>query len=491
MYSNLQGRRVVSQSPRIQEGLAHPALGAPKMTLNDVYALVKNMEARMVAQEKKLQTQEELILLLQRDNCELWQEIHRLRGPRFPFEIFSLIILSTEEKKALQTFSLVSRGWMSVARRVLFKRITHFAMPGYFKIHHIPILSNEYCTVFPYVQTIEINGSTDDGSEYTAIVRPDWMDAFLRLIPKFTALRCLNLCSLDELDLHTIQRVMPPSIRNNIQQVWIDTPYYRMSQFASFIAMFTSLETLSFSGLNSKNVVSEFTQGLVFPPSSVKELLFWTSDLDNLAPTILKWFIDLHSGVINSIDPGNLPINYPLEFGRFLTRFGATLSKIKFMICGKAGAVQFLRSGYLVALPQLQSIQLEFWQHTFSYSYFDKSFLSTIEWLPKIIALLPPSIEEITLSMEPNNLSHTESAAPKYKLGTIDWSRLDRSLNGSQYPSLRVMKIRMLRWCCPDWKEVNQYMKEMWPKLLPICATKGILEAQIVNHYGEPWNSVI
>ncbi|KAJ6466079.1 hypothetical protein DFH09DRAFT_1112507 [Mycena vulgaris] len=60
--------------------LARGTSGAPpsRMTLSDVYALVKSMEARMVAQETKLNTQEEEILVLKRDSSELWQEIHRM-----------------------------------------------------------------------------------------------------------------------------------------------------------------------------------------------------------------------------------------------------------------------------------------------------------------------------------------------------------------------------------------------------------------------------
>ncbi|KAJ7103876.1 hypothetical protein C8R44DRAFT_808290, partial [Mycena epipterygia] len=460
-----QGRRVVSQSPQTpkQEGLAHGASGASRMTLTDVYALVKSMEARMVAQETKLQTQEEEILVLKRDNSELWQEIHRLKGPRFPFEIFSSIILSTGEKKALKTFSLVSRGWMSVTRGVLFKRITHSALFWLVKIKPMPILNNEHCTVFPYVQTIEINGSVNDGSGEPRMCLPDWMDDFLRLIPKFIALRSLELYCLDAWGLQGIQRSMPQSIRKNIKEVSIQWPkYYDMSDFAAFVSMFTALETFS-----------ESTQGLVSPPSSIRELLFLGADADLIAPTVLKWFVDLHSGILDSIDPGHLPFEKSVEFGRFLTRFGSTLSKIKFDILDDEGAVQFLHSGCCAALPQLKSIQLDFWGQTFSYSYFDKSFLSTIEWLPKILTLLPPSIEEIILSMEPYYVSPRETAAPTHKLGTINWSQLDQSLTGSQYPSLRILRIRMRRYY---EKELNQEMEEMWPKLLPICARKGILE---------------
>ncbi|KAJ7143928.1 hypothetical protein C8R44DRAFT_759155 [Mycena epipterygia] len=470
-----QGRRVSSQSPQTpnQEGLARGASGASRMTLNDVYALVKRMEARMVAQETKLQTQEEEILALKRDNSELWQEIHRLKGPRFPFEIFSSIILSIGEKKALKTFSLVSRGWMSVTRGVLFKRITHSAM-WWYGIQPMPILNNEKCTIFPYVQTIQIDGSMDDGSENPPIGQLDWMDNFLRLIPKFIALRSLELYSLGPWELQEIQRSMPQSIRNNIKEVSIMWPRHcDMSEFAVFVSMFTALETLStISQYSQYTGDSEPTQALVSPPSSIRKLSFSAMDPDDLvAPTVLKWFVDLHSGVIDAIDPGHLPLK-SVEFGGFLTRFGSTLSKIKFMISGDEDAVQFLHSGYCAALPQLKSIQLDFWGHTFSYSYFDKSFLSTIERLPKILALLPPSIEEIILSMDINHVFPAESAAPEHKLGTINWSRLDRSLTGSQYPSLRILKIRMNRY----YPQVNQDMEEMWPKLLPICARKGILE---------------
>ncbi|KAJ6521452.1 hypothetical protein DFH09DRAFT_215556 [Mycena vulgaris] len=396
-------------------------------------------------------------------------------GPRLPYKIFSSIILSIGEKKALKTFSLVSRGWMSVARGVLFKHISYSAMFWLEKIKPMPILNNKHCTVFPYVQTIGIHGSMDDGSDYPRTRRRDWMDDFLRLIPKFVALRSLELSYLDVWDVQGIQRSMPQSIKNNIKEVSIDWPECDMPEFAAFVSIFTALETLSFGDGDSEDGISESMQALISPPpSSVRELLFWSTFSNGFVrPTVLKWFVDLHSGIIDSIDPDDLPFEKSVEFGRFLTRFGSTLSKIKFVISDDERAVHFLRSGYCAALPQLKSIQLEFGQ---IYSYFDKSFLSTIEWLPKILALLPPSIEEIILSMDPNNLSPFESAASQHKLGTINWSRLDQSLTGSQYPSLRVLKIYM------EKPEVDQYMEEMWPKLLPICARKGILEPLVITN---------
>ncbi|KAJ7726306.1 hypothetical protein DFH07DRAFT_852806 [Mycena maculata] len=467
------GRRDVPQYPN-QQG---PARGASSsrvppsrtLTLSDVYALVKSMDARMTVQEAKLQAQEEEILVLKRDNSELWQEIHRLKGPRFPFEIFSLIILSTGEKEALTTFSLVSRGWMSVTRRVLFKRIHHYTAMWRPQIKLVSILNNEHCTIFPYVQTIAISGSTLDSSGSQA---DDWMDDFVCLIPKFVALRSLIVHGLGSQDLQKIQRSMPHSIKNNIKEVAIDNAGSHMPGFAAFLSMFTALETLTSGNSYSEyEPVSKLTQGLVSPPSSIRELLFRTSRRNDLI--ILDWFVNFHSSRIDFIDPHFLPSERPVEFQRFLTRFGSTLSKIKFFISGDHQAGQFLSSGYCAALPQLKSIELEFgWQ----------PLPWTIKWLPKILALLPTSIEEVILFMT-IDLPPSERVAPEHKLHTIDWSRLDRSLTGSQYLSLRILKIGMLLtanlYSVEKKLRMKQEMKEMWPKLLPICARQGILETYI------------
>ncbi|KAJ6470976.1 hypothetical protein C8R45DRAFT_937131 [Mycena sanguinolenta] len=285
MYSlRSQGRQLVAQSPqaRNQDAIdivpARAASGAPSsrtVTLSDVWALVKTMEARIFMQDTKLKKQEEDILALKRDNSELWEEIHRLKGPRFPFEIFSSIILSMEEREVLKTFSLVSRGWMSVTRLILFEHISYSAMFWLEKMKPIPILDNEHCTVFPYVQTIQIDPSLDDGSEYTPIPRLDWMDDILRVIPKFVALRSLELYGLGEWDLRRIQRSMPSSIKNSIKEVSIDAS---LPDVATFVSMFSALETLTFGNGPSWYGVSESTQGLVSPPPSIRELVFCTPD---------------------------------------------------------------------------------------------------------------------------------------------------------------------------------------------------------------------
>ncbi|KAJ7812073.1 hypothetical protein B0H14DRAFT_2858045 [Mycena olivaceomarginata] len=466
MYLSLQKHRVVPQSHQAPAGLGS------RTTLTDVLALVKNMDARIVAQEKKLQVQEQQILVLERDNTELWQEIHRLKGPRFPFEIFSAIILSTGEKPFLKTCSLVSRDWMSVTRGPLFKRIEHAAMWWLAK-DPLPILKNEHCTIFPYVQNIEIDGSTDDGSEHPPMAKIGWMEDFLCLLPKFVALRCLGLWSLDAWDLEIVQRAMQPSIGSNIKNLEIDVQAGCISECAAFISTFPALESLSFSyswSAGSGDGDSKLSKFLVSPPSTIRQLSFRDSD-SNVNSALLNWFVDLHSGIIDSIYPQNLPRKHPVEFQRFLSRFGATLSRIVFMIQGETGAVEFLHAEYCAALPHLKTIQFDFWG---THSHFDDSFLSTIEWLPKILALLPPSIEEIVLCMKTNYWYATERASLKDKIGAIDWSHLDRSLTGTQYPLLRILKIKM----SPSAADI---MGDSWPKLLPICARKGILGAETLN----------
>jgi hypothetical protein len=229
---------------------------------------------------------------------------------------------------------------MTVARKVLFKRISHSAMFWLVRIDPIPILNNENCTVFPYVQTIQIDGSTDDGSEYSPWRGPNWMDNFLRLIPKFIALRSLELYCLNEWDLQGIQRSMPQSIKKNIKEVSMDLQELDMPEFATFVSIFTALETLQFVGGRSPCTLLQSTQGLVSPPSSIRELLFLSSymldHVDEL--NVLKWFVDLHSSKIDSMDPQQLSFQNSVEFRSFLNRFGSTLSKIKFSISGEEDA---------------------------------------------------------------------------------------------------------------------------------------------------------
>ncbi|KAJ7181377.1 hypothetical protein C8R43DRAFT_941224 [Mycena crocata] len=265
------------------------------------------------------------------------------------------------------------------------------------------------------------------------------------------------LIGVTTLELEEIQHSMPQCLRNSIKELYIQWPPHRISDLAAFVSKFNALDTLA-SCPYSQDEIPETIHCLVPPPPSIRQLVLWRSDReDHIAPAMLKWFTDLHSGTIDSIDPGGLPFESPVEFAAFLTRFGSNITRIRFSFEEDEDEIQFLRLGhaYCAALPQLKFIEIEFLGEAFAYSLADKSFLRIIELLPKIVALLSPSIEEIILTVGTDPL-HCEDG-----LGTIDWPQLDRSLTGSQYPLLKKLKVQIPGFGAD---EINQHLKDLWLK---------------------------
>ncbi|KAJ7705833.1 hypothetical protein B0H14DRAFT_3172927 [Mycena olivaceomarginata] len=146
----------------------------PMLRVGDLHALVVKLQTCMATQEDKITVQENKIAALEQENSKLWQEIHRLKGPQFPPEIFSLIVESArEDKKALETFLLVCFRWMCITRKVLFARIPldlRQVILWANKHQLLPLLDNLRCTLFPHVQALTIrmeygHGTPDDESE--------------------------------------------------------------------------------------------------------------------------------------------------------------------------------------------------------------------------------------------------------------------------------------------------------------------------------------
>ncbi|KAJ6463141.1 hypothetical protein C8R47DRAFT_84028 [Mycena vitilis] len=324
-------------------GTGRGAQSAKTLTLSDVYSLVVKLDARLAAQEKKLVAQDEKITVLQRENSELWQEIHRLKGPRFPLEIFlSIVDFARDDRETLKTFSLVCKSWMPITRDVLFAKISLHAAFWCVKIQPGPILNSPHCTVFPYIRTISINGSLDDGSsDPNAFRNPWWMEAFLVHMPKLTALTSLELISLIPWDLDCIERAMVPSKKRQIRALDIHSPeFFTISQIAVFISKFPELTTLvcgemyEYWKADALRDLLGANEPLVAPPSSIRKLVLDATDLSHLPSTILKWFTDLHLGVIESFVAGNLPASHPAECRAFVGRFGVHLSHTVLSIHG-------------------------------------------------------------------------------------------------------------------------------------------------------------
>ncbi|KAJ7817300.1 hypothetical protein B0H14DRAFT_3474771 [Mycena olivaceomarginata] len=212
-------------------------LAGNALVLGDLHALVVKLEARMGLQERK-------IAVLEQENLELWQEIHRLKGPRLPLEIFFLIVGSArDDKKALKTFSLVSKSWMHITREILFARIS---LRG---VKPLPFPNNPHCTIFPYVQVMNIGNETEDVGMQRV---PNWLDDFNFFLhmPKFTALTSLDLESFDSLDFDTVIRAMPPAMKGRIQKLGIQRPGASMLAITSFISNFANLTTLEVGNIH-------------------------------------------------------------------------------------------------------------------------------------------------------------------------------------------------------------------------------------------------
>ncbi|KAJ7497751.1 hypothetical protein FB451DRAFT_242633 [Mycena latifolia] len=448
---------------------------AKALTLSDLHALIVKLEARMAAQEKK-------IAALEHENSDLWQEIHRvsrnglstfpvftaypqLKGPRLPLEICFLIVNSArDDKKALKTFSLVCKSWMLITRKILFARISHSAMFWLVKVDPVPILNNPHCTVFPHVEVIDINGSTDDGSDAPVFLSPTWLEDFLHHMPKFTALTSLDLFTLDQWDFEAIDRTMPPAMKRGIRGLDIYRPRgLTMSTIAAFVSNFTELTTLEcgemYGGWEDDALTDLLgtNEALVPPPSSITKLVM--CETGHLPSTILKWFTDLHSGVIESLNPNDLPTSHPVQFRAFIDRFGASLSEIRLSMSDDDTAVQLLESRYISALTQLKSIVLDLWK-------------DILVHFPTILAQLPPSIEAISLLIDPNKFPY------ELVRSQMNWSQLDRTLVGTKFPSLRCLTILIRHFCREDEEKL---LTEMWSKLLPRFAQKQFLTIKFTS----------
>ncbi|KAJ7367480.1 hypothetical protein DFH08DRAFT_927992 [Mycena albidolilacea] len=412
----------------------------------------------MVAQEDKIAVQENKIAALEQENSKLWQEIHRLKGPRFPPEIFSLIVESArEDKKALETFSLVCFRWMCITRKILFARIPldlrQVILWGN-KRQLLPLLDNPQCTLFPHVQALTIrveydDESEDDDDDEEPMTAAAWLEHFVLHIDKFTALKTLNLGYLG-----VIAGAMPPTLKRAIRELEIDQPWnvrLRMSALASFISHFTNLMTLTVCGnLSGESTdLLDTNEVLSPPPSSITKLVFtlW----DGSAHTVLKWFTDLHTGDIKSLVAADLPTSHPVEFRHFIVRFGMSLCELGMSFSGNNNMVYLRNSPYLVTVKHIR-IQ-----------FHDK-----LHWLLNIIAQLPQTVEEITLFLSINDwfgITDDNYATP------ATWSQLDNTLVGETFPSLQKITV----FIASDLSEEDA--EEVW-QLLPRCAEEKILTAQ-------------
>ncbi|KAJ7635186.1 hypothetical protein FB45DRAFT_910994 [Roridomyces roridus] len=410
------------------------AQSASALTPGDLRALVIKLEARLVAQDDE-------IGVLQRLNGELWQEIRRLKGPQLPLEIFLLIVdAASEDKTALKTFSLVSPGWLSVARRHLFGKIS---LRGH-DLVAASILSSPLCTLFPHVRTIDITAPSnyyDEGFDYFAIpglspprVDTHRIDELLVHIPKFSALTTLGLYSMELADLDAVERALPASMKRRVRRLKIHSPeYISMRRIAAFVSTFEGLTTLECGEIFEywrEDVVAaffvdDFAASMISPPATVRSLVLHAKG--ELESAVLEWFTQQHAGVIDS-----LVVQHSSSisgFKNFLTRFGPTLSNIElsFYEPEEAGLDTLFDK-----LQSLKSVSLTFGQFAFD------------QLAPSLFSRLPSSIEEITLNLM-DVATHDQL---RYRDRREAWSSVDSMLAQEQEEEKRFVALRRVSIFC-------------------------------------------
>ncbi|KAF8217522.1 hypothetical protein K438DRAFT_1746824 [Mycena galopus ATCC 62051] len=395
----------------------------------------------MPTQKRHIIAQDNDIAALQLENSDLWPEIRHLKGPRFPAEIFLLVVESARhDKKALSNFSFVCKSWMRVTRHILFARIFLYAQ--FWDHKGKLILSEPHCTVFPHVQAMGIFFGTMDGSEDSDPSSFTSMDDFLVHMPKFAALRSLKLCEPRQLDLDILVRVMPLAMKRGLRELEIDSradSNITMPLMTAFLSNFTNLTT--FKCCDGYALGSN--EPLVPPPSRITKLNIRASTLGSNIP---KWFTELHIGVIESFDANFLANLHPVDFKNFIDRFGPSLSEIKLTIQGGEKPVQFLHTQHFVTLRQLKCIELNVLGNAFN-------------WLPEILEQAPPGIERISVH---HNL-------PLSSATVAQWSQLDHTLVGPTLSSLRDFTVVIGIW------EDEGKRREEIERLLPRCAKQEIL----------------
>ncbi|KAJ7635065.1 hypothetical protein FB45DRAFT_910644 [Roridomyces roridus] len=464
MYSNPQGSRPgVPQATVPSFGRGSPGTAAQSknaLTLGDLYALVTKLEARLKVQAKKIKDQDGRIAVLEQENGELWQEVHRLKGPRLPAEIFFLILESArDDKPALKTFSLVCKSWIPATRRIIFHQILLSAM---LKIQPGPILDSPHCTVFPYVQTLNINGSLDDGTEIGVSRAPKWMDNVLVHMPKLTALKSFWLCDLGMLDFDDLSLAIPPWMSSKIRELTINFPHLlTLPQILAFIAKFIGLTRLDCGEIyhwnqypwNQDAVAHFYSHDLEPsrpPPASVSKLVMLQSG--HLPSAILKWFANQHSGIINSFVAHSEHFSTP-EFRSFMDKFGRSLSTITMSFSGPDYEAA---SEYLLVPTHLKSTVLKIRDPKSVFSY-----------LLPTLAQLPTTVEWIAFVM--GDLRSTIAASREHE---EMWSQLDRTLGEGNFPSLRRVTILCYNGESNDEERTRQVLTGSMARLV----NKGVLE---------------
>ncbi|SJL11125.1 uncharacterized protein ARMOST_14528 [Armillaria ostoyae] len=181
---------------------------APQVTLSSLASLVSSLKQQQEMQsteigriKNRIQRLEKENEDLRAENSDLWNEINKIKGPRFPPELFDRFIdFLHHDNEALKACSLVCRAWIPASRFHLFEHI-YFAVLSN-RRRMVELLDSSFCTLFKYVREITVDGNIDDGHPVPMMGIPlSWLQPLAQYLDRFTGvtvlcLRCITTASI-------------------------------------------------------------------------------------------------------------------------------------------------------------------------------------------------------------------------------------------------------------------------------------------------------
>ncbi|KAK7050279.1 hypothetical protein R3P38DRAFT_2862652 [Favolaschia claudopus] len=451
MIFELQGSVFRQQDQILAQEKEIAALQKEALDLHDEIQLLK--ETRLPWDYWKLRFMtEEIAALPKWETRNLYDKLQQLmKGPRLPWEVqFRIVEAARHDNAALKKFSLVAKAWTRVSRKMLFRTISFRSC---YTPEKVSTLTNDGCTVFPYIQTLYIISEESPHWVY----RPHransesaaWMDGFLALMPKFYALTSIKIKNLEPKDLDALVRSTPVRMLQAIRVLDISVRGITLSAIAAFISDFSALTTLICRDGWHHETINEAAAP---PPKSITTVIFIENG--SLSQVVLQWFADRHCGVVESMSiHKSLLIPYRREFAGFINRFGPGLSNLEVSVDGND-------FGYLAKFKQLKTMKMliDFWY-------------ITVELVAKFVSQLPSRFQLDSLTLDIRNFH-----ALTRESTMAHWSQLDRSMMTAD----SLSNLSRLTVVIHDYTAdpTRQLITEFRQKFLPLCAKNRPLEIE-------------
>ncbi|KAK0432409.1 uncharacterized protein EV420DRAFT_688299 [Desarmillaria tabescens] len=237
-------------SGRAYGGNSYVRAPAAQVTLSSLGTLVSSLKQQQEVQSTEIERIKSRIQSLEKENedlraenSDLWNEINKIKGPRFPSELCDRIIdFLHHDHKALKSCSLVCRAWIPATRFHLFECFSYEVLWRSYR-NKVTVLDSSVCTLFKHVRKITVNEQGGIGSSKG--IPLDWLQPLAQYFNRFTNVIDLSLLSINTTSIRYI--IDSPGFTSHITQLMLhniicstfnDLPY--------ILSYFSKLESLSY-----------------------------------------------------------------------------------------------------------------------------------------------------------------------------------------------------------------------------------------------------